>query len=213
MDAARRRAVHAVRRVELDPGQQLAPAARWATLDYQARTDPHAAGTPEWRVERAGRMHGLAVWFHAELADGVSFHTGPGTRTTYRTSFLPWAESVEVEPGDTVRAELSARRVAGEYVWGWSARVERPGRKPAEMRHSTFFAAPPSPARLRRRDDGFCPSLSDDGRVEATALSMMDGATPLGDVATALEAAFPHLFPTREAALTRAGQLAERLAG
>ena len=212
MDAARRRAVHTVRRVELDPGHALAPAARWATLDYRTRTDPHAAGSPQWTVERPGRMHGLAVWFHAELADGISFHTGPGTRTTYRTSFFPWAQPVEVEPGDTVRAELSARRVGGDYVWGWSARVERPGREPAEMHHSSFLGAPPSPARLRRRDDAFRPSLGDEGRVEAMALAMMDGATPLAEIAAALHAAFPHLFPTREAALTRAGQVAERLA-
>ena len=213
MEAARRRAVHTVRRVELDPGEQLATAARWATLDYRTRTDPNVAGTAEWTVERAGRMHGLAVWFQAELADGISFHTGPGTRTTYRTSFFPWAAPVEVEPGDTVWGELSARRVGDDYVWGWSARVDRSGREPTEMRHSTFLAAPPSLARLRRRDDGFRPTLGDEGRVEAMALGMMDGATPLGDIAAALHAAFPRLFPTREAALTRAGQVAERLAG
>jgi hypothetical protein len=80
------------------------------------------------------------------------------------------------------------------------------------MRHSSFLGSPPSPARLRRRDDRFRPSLGDEGRVEAMALSMMDGATPLGEIAAALHAAFPHLFASREAALTRAGQVAERLA-
>jgi protein arginine N-methyltransferase 1 len=210
--AARAAAVNEWTRWRIRPEQLLAPGAPWATLDYRAATGPDLRGGVEWVAGRAGTAHGLAVWFHADLADGASFDSGPGTTTVYQTAFFPWPHPVALAAGDRVRADLQARLVAGEYVWMWDSVVERAGERVLRFRQSTFLANPPSAQRLRRRADGFRAALGEDGRIDAWVLGRMDGGATLGEIARELRERFPARFATWEAALTRVGGLSEQYA-
>jgi protein arginine N-methyltransferase 1 len=210
--AAQRKAVNEYTRGRVEPERLLAPAAAWAVLDYRTVTDADVRGTAEWTAARAGMAHGLAVWFQAELVEGIGFGSGPGTHTIYQTAFFPWTQPLPLAPGDRVRAELQARLVAGDYVWVWNSTIERAGEPPMEFRQSTFLANPPSPERLRRRADGHLPTLGEEGRIDAYALSRMDGSIALGEVARELRERFPARFPTWEAALAHVGRLSEQYA-
>ena len=212
LSAAQRAAVNEWTRGRVEPHELLAEPRAWAVLDYRTVTDPDVRGTAEWSVARTGTAHGLAVWFEADLADGIGFGSGPGTATVYQTAFFPWPEPVALEPGDRVHAEIEARLVAGEYLWRWHSTVERPGRRPFSFRQSTFLGRLPTPARLRKRANTFVPTLGADGEVDAFALARMDGATPVGDIARAVMERFPGRFATWEDAVSRVGRLSEQYA-
>jgi protein arginine N-methyltransferase 1 len=192
-------------------GQLLAEPREWGAIDYRATVDPEIGGSPvEWTVARAGTAHGLAVWFHAELAEGVGFHTGPDSVTVYQTALFPWPEPVALAPGDRVRATIEARLPADEYVFSWDTTVERGGAPPLSFRQSDLVARLPSLAALRRRADSFVPALGGEGEVEAFALARMDGRASVGEIARALMERFPGRFARWEDAVSRVGGLSER---
>jgi protein arginine N-methyltransferase 1 len=210
--AARRTAFNEWRRGDFRPEQLLAAPAEWARMDYATLEDPDVRGGAEWRAARAGTAHGLAVWFRAELADGVAFDSGPGSATIYRTAFFPFPEPVRLAAGDRVAAALEARLVGGDYLWRWDTTVEPAGAPPATFRQSTFLANPPSPARLRKRADSYVPSLGGDGEVDAFALARMDGRASVGEIARAVMERFPGRFASWEAAVSRVGGLSDQYA-
>jgi len=210
--AARAAALNLWTRGIFDPGQLLAEPRQWAEIDYTAVTHPDLRGAPAWTVAREGTAHGLAVWFRADLGFGAGFDTGPGNTTIYQTAFWPWPRPVKLAPGDRVRAELSARHVGGDYVWSWDSEILREGQPPLAFRQSTFPASLPSPARLRKRHDGFRAALGEGGRVDAYVLSRMDGSATLGEIARELLGRFPGRFTSWEAALAHAGRLSEQYA-
>jgi len=212
LSAARRAAVNEWTRGRISPEQLLAEPRAWGVLDYRTATDPDLRGAAEWTAARAGTAHGLAVWFEADLGEGIGFGSGPGTATVYQTAFFPWPEPVEMAAGDRVRVEIEARLVAGEYLWRWDSTVDRVGCPLLSFRQSTFLANPPAPGRLRKRADAFVPGLDEEGEVDAYLLARMDGRTPLGTLARELRERFPGRFDTWEAALSRAGRLSEQYA-
>jgi type I protein arginine methyltransferase len=190
--------------------QLLAEPREWGAIDYRTAVEADIGGPVEWTVARAGTAHGLAVWFHADLAEGVAFHTGPDAVTVYQTALFPWPEPVALAAGDRVYATLSARLAGGDYVYGWDSDIERAGRPPLSFRQSSFPAVIPSLAALRRRADSYVPSLGDEGEIDAFALARMDGRASVGDIARAAMEAFPGRFPTWEAAVSRVGAVSER---
>jgi type I protein arginine methyltransferase len=211
--AVRRVAESSWSKLYLQPDQLLSFARTWATMDYTRITDPHLRGPLAWTAERAGTAHGFAMWFDAELAEGIGFTSGPdGPPTIYGCAFFPFPRPVPVRPGDEIAVEVDARLVRGEYVWGWNTRIVPAGGEAVEFRQSTFFADPLSPERLRRRHPGYRPRLREEGRADAAALARMDGGASLDEIARELRALFPDRFPSFEEALTYAGRLAETYA-
>ncbi len=213
--ALRRVAENSWTKVEvLRPGQLLASARTWVVMDYTRITEPNLRGRLAWPAEREGTAHGFAMWFDAQLAEGIGFSTGPHAPTTvYGRGFFPFPRPVPLRPGDEVAVEVDARLVRGDYIWGWNTRIVRAGGEAVEFRQSTFFADPISPERLRRRQPGYRPRLREEGRADAVALARMEGGASLEEVARELCERFPARFPSPEEALTHAGRLAETYAG
>lgn len=213
MTAARRMAVNGWGKAHLPADALLAEPHPWAVLDYRTITDPDVTASLEWTVARAGTAHGLAVWFRAELAEGIGYSTGPGDpRTVYGTPFVPFAEPVDVRPGDRIHVDLRARLVGDDYAWTWDTRIGRAAGDDIEFRQSTLLAVPLSAARLRKRSHRFRPALGEGGRVDRMILEGMDGGASLEQIARAVHAAFPARFARWEDALTRVGELSEAFA-
>jgi len=209
--AARRSAVNTWSRARIGAGQLLAPGERWARLDYRTLRDADVSGAMEWRAARAGTAHGVALWFDAELAEGIGFASGPeGPETIYGTAFLPWPRPVPLAEGDAVRVELQARLTGTDYVWAWNTEVRRADGSATQFRQSTLLSQPFSREMLRRRAHHHRPVLGEEGRIDHAVLGMMDGRTSLEEIARELRRAFPERFPTWEQALSRAGRLSER---
>jgi protein arginine N-methyltransferase 1 len=208
LSVPRRAALNSWTKARLLPGELLGEPRTWAVLDYRAIRDPEVRATMEWTALRGGTVHGIAAWFHAELANGIGFTTGPeGPETVYGTGFFPLLEPVTVDEGDAVTVELQARVIGDEYVWVWSTRVEGSGGVKADFRQSTFLSQPARAADLRKRAHDFRPVLGEQGRMDAMVLGMMDGGATLEQIARALQGRFPARFRDWEAALSRAARL------
>jgi protein arginine N-methyltransferase 1 len=213
LSTPRRAALNTWTKARIGPAQLLAEPQSWGALDYRTVRDPELRGTVRWRASRAGTVHGIAAWFHAELAEGIGFTTGPeGPETVYGTAFFPLLQPVQVEAGDAVEVELQARLVGEEYVWVWNTRVEGAAGVKAHFRQSTFLSQPARAADLRKRAHDFRPVLGEQGRMDALVLGMMDGGATLEQIARALQGRFPERFRDWEAALSRAARLSQSYA-
>jgi protein arginine N-methyltransferase 1 len=213
LGAGRRATVNTWGKGRFEAAQLLAPAATWAVLDYRTVREADVRGTLEWTAARAGTAHGVALWFDAELAEGIGFTTGPdGPETIYGNGFLPLPQPVPLAEGDAVRVELQARLVGGDYVWVWNTRVERGDGAAVEFRQSTFLSQPFSPDALRKQAHDYRPVLGEQGRIDQAVLGMMDGGATLREIAEELRRRFPGRFATWEQALSRAGRLSRTYA-
>jgi hypothetical protein len=117
-----------------------------------------------------------------------------------------------MKAGDAIDVEIRADFVATGYVWTWRSRISDPstGAIKADYRQSTFLGTSFSPARLRKRADGFVPCPSPDAHVDRRVLELMGGNLSLGEIAGNVWKEFPARFKDRNAALERVADLSER---
>jgi hypothetical protein len=102
-----------------------------------------------WRVARSGVAHGIAVWFDAELADGIGFSNQPGApELIYGNGVFPFPQPVEVREGEQVEVKLRADLVQDDYVWTWDTDFTD---QKIGFRQSTFFGMALSPEQLRKK--------------------------------------------------------------
>jgi|SRR5579875_310229 protein arginine N-methyltransferase 1 len=210
----RAKTVHTVRATRFKADALIAPPQAWAVLEYKTLSAPGVDGALSWTIEHDITAHGLGTWFDCETAPGIGFSNSPaaGDRHIYRQIFLPWPDAIELRCGDRVEVRLRADFVETDYVWSWETRIAGHGasRPRAEFRQSTFFGAPLSRERLRKRATGFIPHPNEDSRIDYTVLQLMQRHLTLKDIARVLAAEFPARFPNWTAALGRAADLAEK---
>jgi protein arginine N-methyltransferase 1 len=112
-----------------------------------------------------------------------------------------------------VTVRLRADLVDDDYVWRWNPQVTAGGassRVKASFRQSTFYGAPLSLDKLKRREAGYIPPAAEAAEIDRFVLSMMDGRTSLKEIADGLLAGFPKHFARQQDALTRAADVAHR---
>ena len=109
-----------------------------------------------------------------------------------------------------VTCMLHADLIGDDYIWRWHTRIhaaDNPSQLKAEFKQSTFFGAPLSPARLRKRAADHQPALGREGQIDRFLLAQMDGQTTLEEIARRAVRQFPDAFADLKSALTRAGEL------
>lgn len=207
-DDARVCVLHSFLKYDSTPEELLSAPVCWGVLDYRTIESADVSAELEVRVRRDGTGHGLALWFDAELIDGVGFSNAPGEpNLIYGRPFLPWLEPVPLEKGETIHVEIHANLVGNDYVWRWNTEI--PGK--AEFRQSTFYAAPLWKDDLRKRAGNYAPALNEDGEITAFVLSRMDGRSTMREIAAELQERFPKRFPEFPLALAKAGEVSEKL--
>jgi type I protein arginine methyltransferase len=210
----RSRTVNTWTSCRLGPEALIASPRVWQTIHYAQLTHPNAAGTLEFQATRAGAAHGWLVWFDATLVDGIGFSNAPSAPATiYGSAFLPWMQPIEVEPGDTIRVQLEAWLVGNDYVWRWDTEVrDGAGTTKALLQQSSLQGLSLSAARLRHRSLDHQPALSEEGEIDRTALSLMQGAATVAEIGDELLRRFPRYFPDLRAARNRACDLSHKYA-
>jgi protein arginine N-methyltransferase 1 len=137
------------RKTRIKGEELLTEAAYWATLDYCKVDSPDVDAKISWRVARSGVAHGVAVWFDADLADGIGFSNRPGApELIYGNGFFPFPHAVDVREGERVEVNLRADLVKDDYVWTWATDFTD---QKIEFRQSTFFGVALSPEQLRKK--------------------------------------------------------------
>lgn len=137
------------RKTRFKADELLTEATRWATLDYHQVDSADMRAEISVRVARSGVAHGIAVWFDAELAEGIGFSNRPGApELIYGNGFFPFPRPVEVREGERVEVKLRADVVQDDYVWTWD--TDFTDRK-IGFRQSTFFGVALWPEQLRKK--------------------------------------------------------------
>lgn len=127
----------------------LADPAQLAAIDLATAQRAAVCGEAQFRVARAGTLHGLLGWFTAGLTPEIQLSNAPGSATTgYNQAFLPLARPLAVAPGDTLRIVLSTYNGT---QWRWQVACERQAAPGAAERfeHTTFWGFPLSQEQLQ----------------------------------------------------------------
>jgi type I protein arginine methyltransferase len=212
LDGARALAVNAWSKGRVEPAQLVAAPAAWATLDHHAGTPERLAGQASWReLQRAGSVHGLLVWFDAELADGITLSNAPTEpELVYGSAFFPFERPVHIGRQQAVTVQLRADPSEDDYIWSWRTQVSGAPGPAVTFDQSTFRGLPLSLDRLRRGAGTFRPSLGPEGERERCALDLIDGSRTIDEISAVLATRFPEL---REPGAARAlvAKLSHRL--
>jgi type I protein arginine methyltransferase len=216
MSAARPRTINSMEQCYLTADQLVLEPQCLATLDYQTITQPNLQATASWTSNQAAHGHGLLLWFDSVLTEGVRLTNRPGApRLIYRQQFLPWPEPLDLRPGDTVAATVSARLVGNDYVWRWDTQLASQGSSngaKASFRQSTFFSEDFSLNELRTSAAKFQPRLNQDGLIQRRVLALMEGSTSLESIAQELVKDFPGRFKTQYDAFNLAASISRQFA-
>ncbi len=79
----------------------------WDRVTFDRRNKTTRAGEASWRASTPLTVYGLALWWRAELAAGISLSTGPlDARTHWEQLYLPVLEPMALRAGQTLAARL-----------------------------------------------------------------------------------------------------------
>jgi protein arginine N-methyltransferase 1 len=79
----------------------------WDELRFDRHNKTTRAGEAAWTLDRRTPLFGLALWWSADLADGIALSTGPSDpRTHWEQLYLPVLEPATVEAGGTLLARV-----------------------------------------------------------------------------------------------------------
>jgi type I protein arginine methyltransferase len=194
--------------------EQLASAPQcWGTLDYGSITSPDVQGEVRLVASRSGSVHGLSLWFDAEIGEGIGFSNSPShAQAIYGQAFFPFPRAVQVRDGDAFVVTLRAKLVDDEYLWWWRLVSDGPGAEPDRVRfdQSTFFALPLDPRQLAKGERSFVPTGGPVAAVDRFILERMEGRQSLGEISDAALEAFPGFFSSPSQALAHVGDLSRR---
>ena len=166
-----------------------------------------------WARCRSHRWNGIAGWFSASLAPGVTLTNAPtsATRVKRRHVFLPVETPVAVQPADVVRLRLYL--IPAETILSWTVDVVRGGAVIASARQSTMKGMLLGRMDVRRTDPRFVPVLTPRGRARLSVLELCDGRRPLAAVEQELFARHPDLFASPAEAAVFVGEVVSVYAG
>ena len=184
--------------------QLLSDAVQWGAIDYATVSDPRLKGTAACAISRAAVGHGMAVWFDAELADGIGFSNAPGApRTVHRQAFFPWPNAVDLEVGDVVHTEFHVLPGHPESIWVWDTTIrDTLGQVRSTFKQSTFWAQMMPETERSRHADSHVPTLSEWGMIDRDILVWLDGRRALGEVATMVHERYPSRFTDWNSAMS-----------
>jgi len=187
----------------------------WGEIDYRSVSQCDLSGQVRLIVQTAGTAHGISVWFDAELAQGIGFSNAPeAEQLVYGGVQFPWPRPVELNAEDEVSIRLAARRGVSKYLWRWQTEIFRSGsaNRPSEsFNQSSFHGELVTPQLLSRTSEDFIPTLSEDGKLEALVIGLMDGTRSNRVIAEEVHRQFPHRFPELTDALARVLKLSRHL--
>ena len=85
-------------------------AQRWDRVDFSEKNRLARRGSLRWTLPRPVEVHGIAVWWTAELVPGVALTTSPlAPPTHWEQLFFPALAPIALDAGETLVAEIRAR--------------------------------------------------------------------------------------------------------
>jgi hypothetical protein len=178
---------------ELSPDSFLSEPASLVCVTLAGVESGDIGGEVTFAVKRDGVLHGIGGWFNADLAPGVRLTNAPPLKTlSWNQAFLPLERPLAVRAGDHLGVEIQTSSNAAQWRWGVTREVID---SEGSSLRGELLASPNG----RSPDD--TPARNEEGDVDLLILKMMDGATPIGEIARQVIARFPRQFTSLEHAL------------
>jgi type I protein arginine methyltransferase len=213
MAAGRQITANTWRKQRIAPEQMVGQRRVWATLDYRTISQASVRGSSSWTISAPVTVHGLGIWFDAELYEGITFSNAPDQpELIYGMGYFPLEQALQLASGDMLTVTLEANFVGSEYIWSWHTKQQAvDGSLKVVLKQSTFYGTSLSLDSLRKRADGYVPAgLNTTGQIDLLIMSLLQDGLPLSEIAQQTHERFPARFPTVAEALTRAGELSEK---
>jgi protein arginine N-methyltransferase 1 len=175
----------------------------WVVLDYPSLKSTSATGALAWPLEQGSTVNGLALWFEADLADGVGFSTGPGAGiSAYNQMFIPFRRPVVAERGGHLRVELAARQMRENYVWSWRGWLAPDGSSAEQLivDQNSLAGLVLDPAAMPLTGADTVPAMGPKAAALLALLSRIDGRRSVTALAAALAGDVPDHFATQDGA-------------
>jgi len=163
-------------------------------------------------IEEGGTLHGIGVFWEAQLSKGVMLSTSPlsATRVERRNALLPLPEPISVAAGDRVSIKLTINPAEVLITWNvavFSAGAEKPHK---QVVRSTFRGMLLSKEDLLRTRPGYVPTLDVWGVARKTLLELTDGQRTLKEIESLLFERHRNLFSAPEQAAVFAAEVITR---
>lgn len=157
-----------------------------------------------FRCVRRGTIHGFAVWFDADLVEGVRLSTSPTSPLlAWQQLFLPLEKPIPVSPGHRVHLDLLVQGDPTGHIWwrwhGYRTRGQR-GRPELPFRQNNLLSVPLQPEGSTWLRHGTPLTLSQPGQEMRYLLSRIDGQRTLEDLVRDLRAFSPTRYRTDDEA-------------
>jgi protein arginine N-methyltransferase 1 len=178
-----------------------------AVLDYRSITEPDIDVPVELEATGEGPIHGLLVWFDAEIAEGLGYSNAPGQpELVYGQMFLPLSGSPRLAAGERIAARVRATLVGNEYIWTWDWQIrDAAGQtRGRPVRQSSFLAQLHSPKALANISNQHVPQLDARIMLDRDCLALVGEGRTLDAIAKTLQERHPEHLPNYKAALDHA---------
>ena len=208
LDCVRKVAVNMWSKARVGAENMLSEAVFFYELDFSKITGPNFDVRIEAPVSRKGTSHGFALWFDADLIEGVEFSNAPGgEELIYGNAFFPFTEPVQVDAGDRFEIRVNAHLLGEDYIWRWDTTLAA---KNVSLKQSTLAGTPLSPSKLRKRANTHVPKTTEEGAITQFVLSRMDGVNSIASIATEVAKQFPLRFADGNEAFDVVGEISEK---
>jgi protein arginine N-methyltransferase 1 len=180
-----------------------------AVLDYRTITEPNLDSTVELTAERDGAVHGLLVWFDAEIAEGLAYSNAPGQpELVYGQMFLPLDGAPRLKAGERIGARVRATLIDGDYVWswGWQVIAANGTARRAPVQQSSFLGRIQSPKALAAGSNQHTPALNIAMLLDRDCLALVGEGRTLDAIARTMQERHAQHLPSYKAALDHAAQ-------
>ena len=183
----------------------------FASLEHAAAESATVGGIVQLSAAHDGIANGYAIWFDAELTDGVWLTSAPGAAiAVYPRRFAPWTHPVQLHAGDVITADLRFVCVNDDYVWQWNTSIRTAQNELLEQfRQSSFNSMFITSEPLARRRPTFHPRLDEHGQAALAILQLMDAKLTLQEIAQEVLHRYSGVFADASAALRAVADLSE----
>ncbi len=184
--------------VSADSATFAAPPRAIVDVDLAAMQQASVAGQEVFTVAHPALVHGFALWFDAELTEGIAISNAPAgipsppVGWSWRQAFVAVLDPIKVGAG----TRLHLRLETDGDIWRWSGGS---GADVTEFDHSTDFGAPIDLHALEIRAHGHRPRRS--ARLEAAVavLERVDGQATVAELEEAARSSASTSFATEGA--------------
>jgi len=183
----------------------------WQTINYNEIKHKKFNNSLEFKLKEKSTAHGFSLWFDSVLVPGVKLINSPEVKgaKVYGRAFFPFLKPLDIEKGDRIKVDLSARLVSNEYVWTWNTEHFKKNAKRTynSFKQSTFYATSLTPEYFLKRAKEYKTSLNDKGILDLEVLKMFSINKNISEIADRIFKKYPKRFKNLNEAIAFTGEL------